>query len=209
MALLKGSVSYLRFTVPTDLPDGYAVPFCDLIAQHKFREINPHDEQEESSGWVRFDDAFSSEHDPATLVDDHGYLLLRLRIDRLKVPRATLDAHVEQAVRKKAAASGREKLSKSEALVVKLEENKKLRARSLPQMKLIDVAWNVQTGEVKLFSTSKKVVGLFTDLFKQTFGHEPTQVHLRSTQVLRSWKQEQIDAIAFLAPERFHLVRGG
>jgi DNA recombination-dependent growth factor C len=209
MALLKGSVTYLRFTVPTDLPDGYPEPFCDLIAQHGFREIDPHSDQDESVGWVRFDDAFSSEHDPATLVDEHGYLLLRLRIDRLKVPTATLNAFVARAEREKAAERGGHKLSRAELTALKLEINKRLRLRSLPRMQLIEIAWQVQTGDVRLFSTSSSVVEMFTNRFKQTFGQEPLRVDLQSVLRLRDWKQDDIDALAFLAHERFHLVPGG
>ena len=76
---------------------------------------------------------------------------------------------VDQAAREKAAASGVDQLSRRELDLLKLEVKKKLRLRSLPRMQLVEAAWQVQTGEVRLFSTSKTVATLFVDRFEKTF----------------------------------------
>lgn len=215
MGLLKGKANYLRFLLSTTTddgtlepmlpPDNFEEPFCDLIAQHGFRDIDPHGDQDEAVGWVRIDDAFSAEHDPRTLVNNDGYLLLRLRIDKLKVPAITLKAYVEQAEREAAIAQGKDQLSNVERKQIAAEQKKKLRLRSLPGMQLIEVAWQVQTGEVRLFSISNTVAAVFVGLFEKTFSR-PNLMPIGLVSVLRKngWKHTDIEGIP--RPEHFHLV---
>lgn len=206
MGLSSGTVSYLRF-VAAPVTEGFEERACEQLASKGFREIDPGSEEEQVEGWVRFDDAFAADFDPTTLVTPSGNVLFRLRTDTLKVPAGTLKAYVDQAAGQRAKVQGREKLSKKELDVLKLEMKKQLRLRSLPKLSLTDVVWNIQTGEVRMISTSKSVAGRFVDLFEKTFEVSLRPVGLLTVLWLRGMSEEDIDGLALVEAERFHLIR--
>lgn len=205
MGIVNGSVSYLRFVVGP-VPEGFEEPYCDMLAQHQFNEIDPRSDLEESVGWVRFDDAFSGEVDPRDLVSTSGHVLLRLRIDKLKVPAITLKAHIDKASRERAKELDRDKLTKRELEPLKLEIKKLLRMRSLPRMQLVEVVWNIGSGELRLMSTSKAVATVFVDKFEKTFAQSLQPVGLLTILSLRGLSDTDRDALSLLEPERFHLT---
>lgn len=206
MGIVAGTVSYLRF-VSSDLPETFEVRFCDALNSHAFREIDAHSDVEIQRGWVRFDDAFEANFEPPTLVDNGGHMLFRLRIDTLRIPNTTLKAWTTREERERCAKLNREKLSKKERDQLKLEVKKKLRLRSLPKMQLVEVDWNVSTAEVRLAATSKAVAAQFIDAFEKTFEIKLDPVGLLKVLWLRGLKDEELDALARLEPERFHLIR--
>ena len=206
MGLSSGTVSYLRF-VAAPVTEGFEERACEQLASKSFREIDLGSEEEQVEGWVRFDDAFAADFDPTTLVTPSGNVLFRLRTDTLKVPAGTLKAYVDQAAGQRAKVQGREKLSKKELDVLKLEMKKQLRLRSLPKLSLTDVVWNIQTGEVRMISTSKSVAGRFVDLFEKTFEVSLRPVGLLTVLWLRGMSEEDIDGLALVEAERFHLIR--
>lgn len=205
MALASGSASYLRFLVGPP-PEGFEAFAAEQLAGLAFREIDAHSDAEKSAGWVRFDDAFSADFDPATLISTSGYLLFRLRIDTLKIPGATLKAYVDEAARSRCIQQGREKLVRKELDVLKLEIKKQLRLRSLPRLQLCEIAWNIQTGELRLMSTSKALAEQFVELFEKTFQTTLQPVGLRTVLWLRGLSEAEVDGLAMLEPERFHLI---
>jgi DNA recombination-dependent growth factor C len=206
MGLLSGAVSYLRF-VANPVPEGFEEPYCDMLAQHAFHEIDPRSELEESVGWVQADDAFAAEFDPRTLVSSSGHIVLRLRVDKLKIPAGTLKAYVDKAAKETAVKAGRDKLNKRETDALKLEIKKQLRVRSLPRMTLLEVVWSVATGEVRLMSTSRAVAAVFIDKFEKTFAQALQPVGLQTILWLRGMGEAERDSLGLLEPERFHLAR--
>ena len=205
MALATGTVSYLRFSAPP-VPDQFETRFCEAFYTHRSQEIDPRTEVEKSEGWVKYDDAFSCDFAPETLVLPSGQLLFRLRIDTLKIPAGTLKAYVDQAAKIRATATGRERLAKKELDQLKLEIKQQLRVKSLPRLQLVEVAWNISTGEVRLFATSKSIAGVFVDKFEKTFEVGLKVVGLLDVLFLRGMAQEDLDSLALLEPERFHLI---
>lgn len=205
MALASGSVSYLRFFVAAP-PEGFERLFAEQLANFRFVEIDPRSEVEKVNGWVQFDDAFAGDFDPATLVTPSGQLLFRLRIDTLKIPAGTMKAYVDQEAMNRCKAQGREKLTRKELDQLKLEVKKQLRLRSLPKLQLVEIAWNVQTGELRLFSASKAVAAAFVELFEKTFQTPLQAVGLRSVLWLRGMSEAEVDTLSLLEPERFHLI---
>lgn len=136
-----------------------------------------------------------------------GQILLRLRVDTLKIPAVTLKAYTDQAARERARKEGKDKLAKREVDVLKIEIKRGLRRRSLPRMTLLELAWNIGTGEVRLMSTSRASAELFTDLFEKTFGLKLTPVGLFNVLRLRGMADAEVDRLQGLEPERFHLIR--
>ncbi len=206
MGIVAGTVSYLRF-VSGDLPEGFEVRFCDALNNHAFHEIDPSTDVEIQRGWVRFDDAFEANFEPPTLLDAGGHMLFRLRIDTLRIPNVTLKAWTTREERERCVKLNRDKLSKKERDQLKLDVKKKLRLRSLPKMQLVEIDWNVSTGEVRLAATSKAIAAQFIDAFEKSFEIKLDPVGLLKLLALRGMKEDDIDALARLEPERFHLIR--
>lgn len=206
MGIVAGTVSYLRFEAEP-VPDRFEPLFCELLGQHGFRDIDPRSDVETQRGWVRFDDAFEATFAPETLVDRSGHMLFRLRIDTLRIPMATLKAWTQREERERCLRMNRDKLSKKERDELKLEVKKKLRLRSLPRMQLVEVDWNVATSEVRLAATSKAVAATFLDVFEKTFALKLFAVGLLRVLTLRGWQDADVEALARLEPERFHMIR--
>lgn len=209
MGLANGTLSYLRFVAQGDMPEQWEEAWCEALQANGFHEIDPSSEVEQSCGWVRFDDAFEANWVPADLLGAGGLVLLRMRVDTLKVPAATLKAHLERAISHRCKTLGIDKLTRNEIEMLKLEVKKELRRRSLPRMQLVELAWNVGSGELRLMTTSRGTATHFVDLFEKTFRMELRVIGPRSVLWLRGMQAEALDALGALEPERFHLGVGG
>ena len=206
MAILNGTLSYARFVALGDLPEAPQEDWCAALSGRGFMEIDPTGDLEESCGWVRFDDAFETDYDPARLIGPGGVVLLRMRVDTLKIPAAALKAHAGRAERLRREALAVDKLTRSERDLVRAEMRKQLRRRSLPRMQLVECAWNLGTGELRLAATGRRLAGLFVDLFEKTFALSLRVVGPQTVLWLRGLDQDELDALGALQPERFHLA---
>jgi len=206
MALLNGTATYTRFRLLGDLPDGFEERFVGALERHAFKEIDPDADVERHLGWVRWGDAFDSSWEPHTLVNGDGVMVLTLRIDTLKVPPVTLKAYVAQAEREMRRKLSRERLTKPERDMLRIEVQKKLRRRSLPKMQLVEVVANLSTGEARLFSSSKRVVADFQDLFHKTFGLRAIGSNPLTVLWGQGFSDLDQDQVIGLEPERFHQV---
>ena len=205
MGLAGGSISYLRFAA-SPVAEGVEEAFAQALTEHRFVDIDPRSEEERRVGWVRFDDPFEGEFDPASLVSESGHIFLKIRIDTLKIPGPTLKVYVQQAAKSRAAQQGRDKLVRKELDAIKLEVKKSLRVRSLPRLQLLEIVWNIQTGEVRLLATSRALADTFLELFEKTFGQTLRPVGLLTVLWLRGLSEAEVDSLAGLEPERFHLT---
>ena len=206
MGLLNGSASYCRFVTLGELPEEeMEQTWADALEANGFREIQPHSEEEVSAGWVRFEDAFESTWEPSELVGAGGVVVLRMRVDSLKIPAVTYKAHLIAAEKSRLKKLQRDKFTKSEKDQIKLEVKKDLRVRSLAKMQLIEAAWNISSGELRLFSTSKTVAAAFVELFEKTFGLSLRPVGAITLLWLRGMSEEDLERLELIDSERFHL----
>lgn len=169
MGVFSGPITFRRFQVVGDLPDGFRDLFMEAIAGRAHREIDPASEDERSWGWVCAGDILDTDfvHDKLLVGD---YYLLQLRVDSLKIPPTALKIYLLRAEKEFREAMGREKLTKADKEDVKDRVVKALRKRVLPGIKGFDMAWNIQTGVVRLWTHDKTVGDLFQELFVDTFG---------------------------------------
>jgi len=205
MPILNGTISYVRFVAFGETAEEPAASWCAAISDRGFMEIDPTGELEESCGWVRFDDAFETDYDPAALIGAGGVILLRMRVDTLKIQAATLKAHTARAERLRCEALSVDKLTRSERDLVRAEMRKQLRRRSLPRMQLVECAWNLGTGEMRLGATGRRLANLFVDLFEKTFALKLRVVGPQTVLMLRGMSEQELDALGRLQPEKFHL----
>jgi DNA recombination-dependent growth factor C len=150
------------------LPKRYAQTFLQNIKLRTFQPLDPDEPDQERSGWCApgnpLDLGLSNEQ-----VFNTGYLVLGLRVDRWRVPRALLKAQLDEAVAALKAKSGRDKISKKSRDELKLRIERKLRRRVVPSVRCTDLCWNLEHGHVLFWSRSQRSKEDFRALFEQTF----------------------------------------
>jgi len=168
LGALRGSLTFTRFFVLGDTPDDAAAAFLKPIRANAFEPLTPDEDALEHHGWASVEDPFDLELDHEKIFFNE-YLTLTLRIDRWVVPGPLLKAHLKEAEQKLAERKGVEKLGRKAKADLKDAVIKKLRKQLVPSTKSVDLVWNLSSNVALLFSHSKKVHELASDLFEKTF----------------------------------------
>ena len=162
---LLGGEKRLSLGRLSDLIEPYKAKPLTLTGLHK----------EEVVGWVRPVGLESATLDlppdaPWDLTDcqvDDGFVL-RLRIERRKVPAALLQLLYKQEFYAETLRTGKTP-GPTERRELRDHLQAELMGRALPTLSHVDVYWRDVAGELMLFHTGKKVRGLFEALFNNSF----------------------------------------
>ncbi len=160
------------------------------IEERAFRD---HDEdgmpKQEAFGWVAIHDPLVTEFDASDLFFQQ-YLVVGFRFDTRAVP-AKL-SWMERRRQEDARRSEQdvEKLSRDTKREIKQDVESNLMSRALPNPKLFECAWNLETEAVYFTGKLKSARETFASLFRETFGVAP------------------IPMIPYLAVERVGLADG-
>jgi hypothetical protein len=200
----QGSISYSKFHLQGELPDNYASGFVRRIRNRAFEPLSPDDENDRRWGWCSIQDPFDLDLDSEKIFFN-SYLNLGLRIDRWAVPKPLIKAHFAQAERALLEKKGRERLGRKEKEELKLIVVRKLRRQLLPTMKVIDLSWNLETGVVRYWNRSTKMIDLMQDFFEKSFSlklmpHSAYTIALRAQLPEKDMKRfETLDPAVFHA----------
>mgnify|MGYP001965499479 CR=1 FL=1 len=173
MPVLSGSMSTTGYFAQGELPSDFKQTYIDAMRQYRFREIDPASDRDESMGWVTLEDPFDTEFD-LNKVFFTDYVVMTLRIDRIRIPAAIFKLHLQKALEEERTKKGKERLSKGEKDEVRDFLQAQLRKRVLPAVQTIDAAWNLETNRVWLYTHNKGVCENFEQLFHNTFGFTVT-----------------------------------
>jgi DNA recombination-dependent growth factor C len=165
----SGSISYRLYHVDGDLPDQFKDVFLEQIEEFRFRELTEDAEDEESIGWVELGDLLSADFNRNTVFLNE-YLCLSMRMDRWSLPAALFRATYDRRSRKLADERGKKKLSRTEADSLKDELRREFKKQTMPSASMVDMVWNVDTGQLRFWSQAKKRNEYFVELFESTFG---------------------------------------
>jgi hypothetical protein len=170
MGALKGSITYSKFRVEGVLPDDLHARYMARIRTRTFKQLTPEDQDDVSVGWVPierpFDDEISFRSDGVFF---GSYLNLGLRMDRWKFPTSLVKSKMAAAERAFKAKTGKERISRAEKAELRDAVERKLRRDGVPVTKTIDLSWNTETRELRLFGRSKVIAEHFHELFEKTF----------------------------------------
>ncbi|MEY4632447.1 MAG: putative exonuclease, RdgC [Pseudomonadota bacterium] len=162
-----------------------AAPLEALMDEGKGRDMRF---MEVMTGWVAPDGLLASREWQAAKDDAGGEatdsdwsmamaavndgVLLRMRIDRRKVPAALIKAVYKQKLkREETGKSGRSKrLPRAERDALKQHVRESLTSRALPSCAFVDAFWREAAGELWVFTTSETALKAFEELFARTFG---------------------------------------
>lgn len=174
MGVFGGSMTFTTFLVNGELPEGFQDRFLTAIQRESFRALQPEEETEESIGWCSVEHPFDVEfnHDK---VFYNSYVNLGMRIDRWRIPASLFKAHFVDAERAYLAKEGRERLTKRQKGELKVVVTSALRRQILPSMKVVDLCWNLDTGVLRFWSQSNRMLEMVGELFEETFGLDLVQ----------------------------------
>ncbi len=172
MGVLKGTMSFRRYRVRGELPPGFRDRYVEALQAHAFHPPASSTSKEEVEGWVRIQNLLETDF---SNLNDWLYgpiAVFALRIDRRTVPARLFRAHLDRRVRAWCEERGRERCPRAvrEELADALE--REMLARTLPQVRVFEVAWNTLEGEVLFHSHASGPNDRFRRRFHRTFGLE-------------------------------------
>ena len=170
MGALQGTLTYKLFYIQTP-PEGeeFKEKIVEQLIQGAFEPLDPEEEDEERYGWVPIETPLRVEFEPYNVHFDH-FVNFGLRHDKYVIPSDLLRAHLEQAEREYMAQNEKERLSRFEKEDIKTLVRNRLKAQSLPKMKVTDISWDLRTHRVRFWSQSPKTCELLQAMFEDTFG---------------------------------------
>ena len=190
MSLQSGSASFSRFTV--EPPSGDARRWLSRgLARGAFEPLDlARDEEDRAAGFVERDDPDATAFAPASLSLGE-WTLFAWRIDRVQVRSAAVKAELgrwEGAFQGKHARPP----ARAERAAAREEIRRTLRLRTPVTTRTFDLSWNLQTGELLAWVTSRKVVEEIAAALEGAFGARVTP---RTAAVLAAGAGADLEAL--------------
>ena len=202
MGFLSASSSIVRFHAkPPERIDRDAI--ARAIEERAFQE---HDEdglpKKEAFGWVAIHDPLVTTFD-ATDLFFQQYLVVGFRFDSRAVPAklAWMERRRQEDERRRE--QDLERLSRDTKREIKDDVDSNLLARALPNPKLFECAWNLETEAVYFTGKLKSARETFASLFRETFGVAPIPMipYLAAERV--GLPSPTVDTVRGVEPTRF------
>ena len=168
MGFIKGTASFVRFSVEGELPENIWDFIADKVAAFSFRDIDETYE-EDSLGWVSVLNMFDTEFNYASYAAGN-YVTLSMRLDERKVSSVIVKKFVQKEEERIKKEKEIPKISRSMRVEIKERIQNELMRKALPMPSVFDLCWNLEDSTLLFFSTNKKAQALLEDLFKETFG---------------------------------------
>lgn len=158
MPILKGAMTFSRFraTPKSERPKDVKRWLTRGFRDRAFEPLDKSGEEDQSGGFVELEDFERTELAPTSFL--HGELvLLSYRIDRLRVPAATIRTEVDSWAR---AFTERESRPprRSERAEEKETITRRLKKRAFPSTKVTDVSYSLKSEHLQIWTTQRSVV---------------------------------------------------
>ncbi len=168
MGFIKGTASFVRFSVEGELPENVWDFIADRVVAFSFNDIDE-TYDEDSLGWVSVLNMFDTEFDYASYAAGN-YVTLSMRLDERKVSSTIVKKFVQKEEERIKKEKQIPKISRSMRIEIKERIENELMRKALPMPAVFDLCWNLENSTVLFFSTNKKAQALLEDLFKESFG---------------------------------------
>lgn len=168
MGFLKGSASFVRFSVVGELPENSLEFIAQRVIAFTFKDIDDtYDEY--SIGWVSVLNMFDTQFAYASYVAG-DYITLTLRVDERKVSPAILKKIVQKEEERVRLEQQVPKLSRSMKVQIKERIRTELMRKAIPIPATYEMCWSLSDQTLYFFSTNKKAHAILEDYFKESFG---------------------------------------
>ena len=163
--LLKGNVSFTVFK-PGKAPESIEETQKTLTG-HAFQKLEVTDPRDESLGWVDALLCFDNEHFSSLMHDT--FFVFAMREDKYSFSAAQLRPYIEEAEFVFKRENNLEYIAAQQKKEIKDQVVRRMKTNSYPKTTVTEVAWDLDSGLVYLFSQSGATVAKFTDLFEKSF----------------------------------------
>jgi DNA recombination-dependent growth factor C len=168
MSLLKGTASFVRFTVEGKLPDNSLEYIAQRVVAYSFKDIDEtYDEY--SIGWVSILNMFDTKFEYASYIAG-DYIILTLRIDERKVAPAILKKYLQKEEERIKREQQIPRLGRAVKAQIKERIKTELMRKAIPIPTTFELCWNLGNSTILFYTTNKKVHSVFEDFFRETFG---------------------------------------
>lgn len=168
MGVFDGALTFTRFRVAGRPPRGFREKYLAAIGKRAFRPLEPESEDLERAGWCVAGRVLETRFDYDALYLG-SWLVLGLRVDRWRIPKSLVRAHVAEEARGAIAKAKSGKLPKAQHKEIEARVIARLKKKLLPGTRLTDLAWNVDEGLLRVGSRSPRTLETVRDLFERTF----------------------------------------
>lgn len=200
MGFLKGTASFVRFSVVGELPENALDFIADRIISFSFQDIDDtYDEY--SIGWVSINNMFDSQFQYASYVAG-DFITLTLRIDERKVSPAILKKIVQKEEERVRLEKQVPKLSRSVKIQIKERVQTELMRKAIPIPATFELCWSLSDSTLLFFSTNKKIHAILEDYFKESFGLLIRQ-QIPYTTAEHLLDEEQVAMLERISPDIF------
>ncbi len=172
--LLKGNVSFTVF-MPEKTPDSIEQA-REALAGSAFQRLDPTDLRDESAGWVDAVLCFDSENFSSLLHD--SFFVFALREDKYSFSAAQLRPYIEEAEFVFKRENNLEYIAAQQKKEIKEQVIRRMKTNSYPKTTITEVAWDMDSKLIYLFSQSGATIAKFTDIFEKSFEISINQVNL-------------------------------
>lgn len=156
MPLLRGSVTFARFTAETGkLPQDTRRWLARALARGAFEPIDvAKSDDDRAAGFVALEDPDSTEFGGAL---ERGRALFAFRVDAIRVKGAAVRAELERWTAAFEAQHGR-RPARGEKATARDQIRHALRKKQEPTTRVFDVSWELESGAVQVWAASRKAV---------------------------------------------------
>src|SRR5512137_1875242 len=167
MGMMSNTVSIYLYRVIGEPSGDSWVQGC--LRKNQFIPIDTTPDQE-SVGWVNFDDHTSPDFENENVFKRDPYYLFTLRRDQRKVPSALLkNLLVKECVAWLSNRPGISRVPFKHKTEMRDTLHASLLTKTLPVPSTYDVVWNADTSILMVSSISERVLNLVEDVFAKTF----------------------------------------
>ena len=167
MPILRGAVTFARYRVEFSERVDLKRVLSRGLKSHAFEPIPPSGDEARAAGFAELENPDATEF-PVGALHFGPRALFTWRVDQIKIPGAQLKGELEKWARDFEQEQGR-KPSRGEKTAQKNELRDRLRKRAIPITKTHDLAWNLATGELQIWSASRKVIDEIVGAFETAF----------------------------------------
>jgi DNA recombination-dependent growth factor C len=163
--LLKGTVTRTIFK-----PDKFLKDMTEIrtsLERFAFKKIDPLDIRDESTGWIDALMSFDSSSYSSLMHD--RFMIFALRTDKFSFSSSQMRPHLEEAEHLFRIENNLEYVSAQQKKEIKEQVIRKLKMNSIPKVTITEVAWDMESNLVHLFTQSSQIIVRFTDIFEKSF----------------------------------------
>ncbi|MBR6244372.1 recombination-associated protein RdgC [bacterium] len=164
--LLKGNVSFTVFKPGKNVDD--ISKFREDLASNAFQRLDPFDMRDESCGWIDAKLSFDSENFDSLMHDN--FFVFSLRLDKYAFSASQMRPYLEETEFVFKRENNLEYLNAHQKKELREQTIKHMKTNSYPKTTIVEVAWDLETQLIYLFTQSSTLIAKFIQHFEHTFG---------------------------------------